>query len=63
MAATSNASSANADLDSALREESLLEVWDYWFSHIPSDDLTVLPREEHMKRWFMGGEEFDQGCM
>lgn len=48
-------------VESLLAPEILLSVRELWFQHLSGTDI-VLPRQEAVKIWFMGGE-LDQICM
>ncbi|KAL6870139.1 hypothetical protein ACO1O0_001475 [Amphichorda felina] len=52
-----------AGLESTLTPALLSEIRDFWFSHIDSEDALILPDQEHIMRWFVGGEELDKLCV
>lgn len=62
MATQSDPGAGTATVSTILRPEVLQEVWDFWFSHLPSEENAVLPTMEQSKHWFMGGDELDNSC-
>ena len=52
-----------ASLESVLTPALLSDIRDFWFSHIDNDDALILPDQEHVMRWFVGGEEMDKLCV
>jgi uncharacterized protein (DUF924 family) len=56
-------SPATKDVRDIINSDLLASVRSFWFSHIPDQDAAVLPGREHMKPWFFGDEQFDQGCV
>ena len=36
---------------------------EFWFEHLDHEDDFIMPKQEHSRRWFMGGEELDNICV
>ena len=52
-----------AGIESLLTPALLREVRDFWFQHLDNADSFVIADQEAGKRWYMGGQAFDQTCV
>lgn len=52
-----------ATLASVLSPALLAQVRSVWYAHVSEGDAVILPDQDHMKAWFMGGPDFDNVCM
>jgi hypothetical protein len=56
---------SNTDATPTFKEvnyELLDELRRFWFEHIDDESRLILPDMSVMKRFFMGGEDFDKAC-
>lgn len=58
-----NMSATNPPALKALNYELLDELRRFWFEHVEDKSLLILPDMSVMKRFFLGGDEFDGLCV
>ncbi|KAJ9149319.1 MFS sugar transporter [Pleurostoma richardsiae] len=50
-------------VESYLTPRFLQDVRGFWFEQLENEDDLVLPTQEHVKRWFVGGKKLDNICL